>query len=192
MRKTALLLCLLFLYSGGLSAYADKFGGTFSTDYMTQDTKQNSKSITMQATSIPKTPVVQEVTTTTIPAAPLETTVTSPAVFIPQSPQVGAAMPIPLPTTSDIKQIKITVPDYEKKLQAMMQAKEAQALKKKKSLIDSILEEITRYGMVIVLLLVILVIFYALRKDKTTAPPQEPAKPEAIEPAKKTIWDDEF
>jgi hypothetical protein len=187
---------ILFLSFCATYSYADKFGSTLSADYISQDTDQRLKNIPVQTPAVPKTPAIQQ-TTASMPAVletqPIENPVFNPATSIPKTPSIsGASQVISLPSATDLRKVEITVPEYEKKFQEMMQAKEEQAHKKKRTLFESIFEELMRYGMLITLLLVLVVIFYALRKEK--APPAPPAstKPQDIQPRKKTIWDDDF
>jgi len=97
---------------------------------------------------------------------------------------------------ADIKKPNITVPDFEKKYKEMFEEEQIKKQKKKKSLIDSILDEFVRYGILITLGLVIFIVIYTIKKDKDItpqAPPPEAPKEEKrkIE-EKKDIWKEDF
>jgi len=84
---------------------------------------------------------------------------------------------------------KPSVPRYEAAYRAALQ-REAEAKRKKKSLLNAISEEITDYGLYFLLGIVLFLLIYALRKEPTklSAPKPEPAAPG--QPEKKDIWED--
>ncbi|HQP91582.1 MAG TPA: hypothetical protein PLU24_02800 [Candidatus Omnitrophota bacterium] len=88
------------------------------------------------------------------------------------------------------KNPKITVPTFEKQLNALLKEQEIK-LKKKMTLIESIMNEIKNYGLYIVLILVLLTILYAIHKDKPQESTHLAAKPEE-DLTKKDLWHDEF
>lgn len=191
-KKIRLSLFFFLLFIGAATCYADKFGSSFSRDYMTQDTASSLRN----KPSIPQSPQVATVPSsqTTVPMPPVITApLPSPGVSLPQPSTDWTGRITSLPGTTNLKQLKISIPEYEKRLQEMMRTQEEKAKAKKKSLLESILNEITRYGIYIVLGLVILIVLYALHKDKPTVALPPVAKPEDPEGApKKSIWDDEF
>ncbi|MFH0940314.1 MAG: hypothetical protein V1840_00470 [Candidatus Omnitrophota bacterium] len=164
---------------------------------MTQTKQQDIKITPVQVQKIPVT------MTTTAPA--MQTQAIVPALDIPLSPGIptpGISTPAPTlvtPQTPSLTKTRITVPDFEERYKKLLEAQAEAKRKKKKSLIDSVLDEIVRYGFLIVLGLVVLVVIYALRKDKETPGtgfqmPQHPEKPlkEEQEEPKKDIWQDDF
>jgi hypothetical protein len=192
-KKTYLIFIFFLIFIGVGTCAADKFGTSFSGDSMTQDTASgfgNQPSIPQppKITVLPPSPA-----TPPMPALITTTPVTDP----------GASVPLPstswvqniksLPSALDLKQLRIKTPEYEQRFQEMMRPGEEKAKAKKKTLFESILDEITRYGVYIVLGLVILTIFYALHKDKPpVAAPTAAQLQKAEDIKKKTIWDDEF
>ncbi|MFH0876644.1 MAG: hypothetical protein V1863_00285, partial [Candidatus Omnitrophota bacterium] len=90
----------------------------------------------------------------------------------------------------DLKKVDISVPDNERKWRMMLAQQQAKAAKKKKTFSERILEELTKYGMLIALGFVILLVIYAVRKEPTKAG-QPPAAPKGQEP-KKDIWHEDF
>ena len=156
----------------------------------------------MSTVQAPKAPTT---ISTTIPALEIQAQAIAPAIDIPASPDISMpsivmpAATLTTPQTPSLKKTRITVPDYEERYMKLLAAQAEAKRKKKKSLIDSILDEIVRYGFLIVLGLVVLVVFYALRKDRETPGtgfqmPQHPEKSLKDEPEgpKKDIWHDEF
>ncbi|OIO36118.1 MAG: hypothetical protein AUJ74_03430 [Candidatus Omnitrophica bacterium CG1_02_44_16] len=111
---------------------------------------------------------------------------------------VSAPMPyLAAPTTPALTKTRITTPDFEEKYKKLFEAQAKTKHKKKKSLIDSILDEAIHYGLFIVLGLVILVVIYTLQKDKETLKtisrtPQHPGQLTKGEEPKKNIWQDDF
>lgn len=182
---------------------AAKFGGA-STDYITQD-------------EISKAPIKTPSTTAPIPApapaaasnpwqtpkAPTGADLT-PAVIAPAAlptsdlgaPVGPAAMP-EMKSIVDIKPPDITVPNYEARYKAMLNAKVKAVAERKKhmKLIDRILEEVANYGIWIMLGLVIFVLAYTIYKEKETehkiAAGQEQLEQKQMG-EKKDIWQDEF
>ncbi len=176
---------LVFFFCGASVVSADKFGSGLSNDYMTQDASVNLKRqpMSVPAPTVTTSPVVQQ-------QAPLATpTIAVPTVTLPAS-STGATFPAAPSTPSIINTLKpkISVPNFEEQFRKLVRAQEEKLLKKKKTLIESITNEISNYGMLIVLALVILIVLYAIHKDKQTGPSQA----EKAEEGKKTLWDDEF
>jgi|GEM_PF-977942 len=182
------------------SAWAEKFQSSFSNDYMTQSKQQDIKIAPVQ---------VQKTQATIPPSAPIQqqtaiqTQTIAPALDIPQSSGISTqdiyipASTLAAPKVPAMTQTRISVPDFEERYKKLLAAQAEAKHKKKKSLIDSILDEIVHYGFLIVLGLVILVVVYALRKDKKTPGtgfqmPQHPEKTSEHEKPKKDIWQDEF
>ena len=97
---------------------------------------------------------------------------------------------------ADIKKPKITVPDYEKKYRELFEAEQIKKGIKKKSLIDSILDEFVRYGILITLGLVVFIVIYTVKKDKDITPqappPETPKEDEQKIEEKKDIWKENF
>jgi hypothetical protein len=209
-KKTFLLIpflifsALFFLLSA--RAQADKFQSSFSSDYMTQSKQQDIKiaPVAVQKVPITVTSPIQQTAASNAdltPATTIQARAIAPALDIPPSPGISTpdiSMPAPSlvsPKAPALTQMRITVPDYEEKYKKLLAAQAEAKRKKKKSLIDSILDEIVRYGFLIVLGLVVLVVVYALRKDKETPGtgfqmPRHPEKP--LDEPKKDIWQDEF
>lgn len=97
---------------------------------------------------------------------------------------------------ADIKTPKIKVPTYEKQLKAMLESKEkAETKKRRKKLMDEILDEVANYGIWIILGLIAFILVYTLYKDKEIegkiAHEHEEMKQVGM-PEKKDIWKDEF
>lgn len=88
-----------------------------------------------------------------------------------------------------MKKPKITVPDFEKKFREMMEAEQIAKTKKKKGLFESILDEVSRYGYLMVLGLVVVIMIVTLRKEKT---PPAPIGSTSKEEAEKNIWREDF
>ncbi len=156
-----------------------------------------SSPVVPQQVAAPETPWVAP---TVAPAATQPATVVSAG----PAPQAPSAAPIvPSPTTGpginnvpSMQKTRISVPDFEEKYKRMLMAQAEAKKHKKKSLIDSILDELVHYGMFLILGIVILVVIYALRKDKETPGtgfhlPEQPSSKLPQEP-KKDIWHDEF
>ena len=97
---------------------------------------------------------------------------------------------------ADIKKLNITVPDSEKKYRELFEAEQIEKSKKRKSLIDSILDEFVRYGILITLGLVVFIVIYTIKKDKDITPqaPQSetPKEDEQKIEEKKDIWKESF
>ena len=165
---------------------------------MKQTKQQDIKIPSVQVQKIPTTitsPVQQTVQAQAI----------APSLDIPSSSDISAsAISAPIssiaaPEVPALTELHITVPFYEEKYKQMLAAQAEAKTKKKKGFIDSILDEITRYGLFIVFGFVILVVVLALRKDKETPGtgfqmPQHSEKPlgEEQEEPKKDIWHDDF
>ncbi len=195
----------MFLACNAVTPFVEaaKFGGA-STDYITQD-------------EISKTPIKTPSTPSTIPApapaaasnpwqspkAPTGVDLT-PAVVAPAAlpasdlgaPVGPAAMP-EMKTLSDIRPPDISVPNYEARYKAMLNAKAKAVAERKKhmKLIDRILEEIANYGIWIMLGLIVFVLVYTIYKEKETdqkiAEQQEQFEQKQVG-EKKDIWQDEF
>jgi|GEM_PF-2295721 len=157
-------------------------------------------------TAIPEAPTLQTqtpsavqqnaVTTQTTVAAPTPLPAT-PALAGPELPQNLPQPSVPslgTPTaTSNIDQNldpfrpKIRVPRYEAAYLASLRH-EAEERKKRKSLMNAILDEIATYGLYLLLGLVVFLLIYALRKEtiKAGPPKAEVSSLEAQE--KKDIW----
>lgn len=168
---------LVFFFCGASVVSADKFGSGLSSDYMTQDTSAGLKNQPMTVPS--PVPAVQQQAPLATPSAAV------PAMTMPASsfPAVSSA-----PSILNMQKPKISVPNFEEQFRKLVRAQEEKILKKKKTLIESITNEIANYGMLIVLALVILIVLYAIHKDKQAG--HGPA--EKAEEGKKTLWDDEF
>ena len=190
MRTLKIIGIILFLsaLNANSLSYADKFGSSISSDYMTQDTSSSlkNKPSIPQASSIPMATGIQQ------PVVPVTAQAASiPTAYLPKTPSEISTQIQPITSPADLKQLKISVPNYEKQYQDMMRKQEEKGKKKKKTLIESILFEIKQYGMLLVLLMVTLIVFYAVHKDK--APPPTPTETEKkADMKKKSIWDDEF
>ena len=194
---------LLFFSLCSNMAAGEKFGSPFSKDYLKQGSQRNLKSAVPAAQQIPTTdtslpPPTQSEPAPVTPSPAINPSLTQQeilsssiqapkqAIPVPPAPIVGPTL---FKSPYDLKPPRIKVPDYEKRLQAALLAEyQAKISKKKKSLIDSILEETSKYGLLIVLGLVILVMIYAMRKEGKE-PPYERPKPED---EKKDIWHEEF
>ena len=178
------------------AAFAEKFQSSFSQDALTQSNQQDLKQQIPSAPAMPANP-----TPASAPAAMEETSVPKTPSAIPASlpqMQTGTTPAIPqaqqniqVPVTHEIgpmtmPQAKITVPDYEKRFNEMF-LEQAKAAKKKKKLIDAIMDEVTKYGFYMILAFVVLLTVYALRKEEPGAPSGE--KPPGEED-KKDIWKD--
>ncbi len=74
----------------------------------------------------------------------------------------------------------------------MMMAQMAEKNKKKKNLINSILDEITKYGMFIVLGFVVFTVLIVLRMDKIQQKRLQSVHEKSEEETKKDIWHEEF
>lgn len=85
---------------------------------------------------------------------------------------------------------------YEQQYMDSLAAQAMQEAKKKKKFIESIISELSAYGLYIVLGLVAFVVIYTLRKEhrKPSAAPTTPLTetPSDLEENKKDIWSDEF
>lgn len=84
---------------------------------------------------------------------------------------------------------------YEQQYMDSLAAQAMQAAKKKKKLIESIISELSTYGLYIVLGLVAFVVIYTVRKEhrKPSAPTTpSPETPLSLDENKKDIWSDEF
>lgn len=179
------ILGLAFFLCGTAVASADKFGSGLTTDYATQDTSAALKKPLVTQT-VPSTPSIQQ--QTTIPSAAIP----APGAGIPaptatQVPSAFTAMP-KTPSMLDMRKTDISVPNFEEQFRNLLKKQEEKILKKHKTFIESIINEVKNYGMYIVLALVILIVLYAIHKDK-----HEPAPSEKLaEPEKKSLWDDEF
>ncbi|MDD5137906.1 MAG: hypothetical protein WC409_00930 [Candidatus Omnitrophota bacterium] len=192
-------LAVMFLVWNMVTPFAEaaKFGGA-STDYITQD-------------EISKAPIkAPAATTTPIPApAPAAAsnpwqTPKTPAVIAPAAlptsdlgaPVGPAAMP-EMKNLVDIKPPDITVPNYEARYKAMLNAKVKAVAERKKhmKLVDRILEEVANYGIWIMLGLIAFVLIYTIYKEKETehkiAAGQEQLEQKQMG-EKKDIWQDEF
>ncbi len=185
----------VILISVGTSlVYADKIGGSFSTEQITQDTGQNFKKLPSQtpaASSFPKTQVVQQ---TAITPAPAIEPITTSSISQSQDMSLNSfSQTKPLPKDPGIKKLNIKTTDYEEKFKEKMRAAQEKTLMRKKTFIESIMDEIAHFGLLFALLFVIVAVVYALKKEKPPqgAPPPEEKK-EDIEAKPKTIWDDEF
>lgn len=176
---------------------ADKFGSTLSQDYPSAKV-----SAEIKTQPLPKPPSVSAATasnipqawTTSAPSQPITNVYTAPVA--PDAPNSldlsGLSGTTPIKGVDMPKRLNIKVPDYERKFQEMMQKKEAEKIKKKKTLWQSIRDELVRYGAFIILGAVIFIMLYAMRKDKNTLG-MSPSEETRLEEQKtKTIWDDEF
>lgn len=105
-----------------------------------------------------------------------------------QRPSPAPALPSPS-SALDLKKTKITVPDFEKRFRDLMQAEQIAKTQKKKNLFESILDEVSRYGYLMVLGLVVFIVIVTLRKEKTSPPPIGTASKEE---AGKNIWHEDF
>lgn len=192
MNKKILTLALLISAFSVNPACAEKFGSytSTSTDYTTQN---NNLKITATPT-IPKTVITssqrpamaepERLETISIPVQQDINTQMPVAIQPAYKPQITAIKPV-----STMSQQKITVPSFEKQFQAMIKEQEIK-LKKKMTFMESIMNEIQRYGMFIVLILVLLVILYAVHKDKAPQIPHQTQKPTEL--PKKNIWHEDF
>jgi hypothetical protein len=210
--------CLVFILSFWLNmpgAAGDKFGSSVSTDYLTQETPQDFKKTNQATSSSP--PLTQTLPlpannlpvpvnnnpglnaqTTNPPVIQGPITSTNLPTIGPGAPLLSSSPTIPHPTKSiaDIKKVNITVPDFEAKYKELFEMEQAKKNKKKKSLIDSILDEIVHYGILIILGLVVLVVIYTIKKDKDITPqeplPEAPKNMEQKKEGKKDIWEEDF
>lgn len=177
-----LVLCLL-LGAPVSKAAQDKFGSNFQDDYLTKDANQDFKQ-TLQTT-----PVLPPVSQTIPPSLPTAQ---------PNTPSLTSPEPIapPLKNIADIKKLNISVPDFEKKYKELFEAEQIKKNKKKKNLMESILDEVIRYGILITLALVVFVVIYTIKKDRDLtpqAPPVETGKEkEQKTEEKKDIWKEDF
>ena len=138
------------------------------------DTPTMPPTITQEPMTPPSLPTIQ-------PTAPLSS-----------SPPIAP----PMKNIADIKKLNITVPDSEKKYRELFEAGQIEKGKKRKSLIDSILDEFVRYGILITLGLVVFIVIYTIKKDKDITPqaPQSetPKEDEQKIEEKKDIWKESF
>lgn len=215
MKKIIALSFLLFNLSGPVLSYAEKFQDSFSSDYLTQSRQQTMRKQIPSAPVIPSVSVQmpQESTMSETTALPETTTAmpgtskTAPPIIaaptpqssIPQTPlapvvqNLGQASAIPPTASIGFNKINIKVPDYEKKLKEMLEKEEIAKAKKKRTLVESIVDEVTHYGFIFIMIFVVGLIIYALRKDKRTTPGPAVEKPVGLQQEKrKDIWDDDF
>jgi len=207
MKKYATSIAVMFLAWNAmtLSAGAAKFGDA-STDYVTQDKISKTPIKTPSAaTSVPVPAPAPAASSNPwqTPKMPASTDLT-PAVAVPaalptsdlSAPVGPAAMP-EMKNLIDIKPPDITVPNYEARYKAMLNAK-AKAISERKKhlkLIDRILEEVANYGIWLMLGLIAFVLIYTIYKEKETeqkiAAGQEQLE-QKEQGEKKDIWQDEF
>ncbi len=199
-------LVFFLLFSLAWSVWGEKFGGSFSTDYMTQDSPKNLK--TTISTPQPIAPAPDSTLSTSAKSEPALTTAQPPVDPLTSQQQTIMISPMPaqqqaapelstpaigtttLKSPYQVKMPRVTVPDYEKRFQESLQAEHrARIAKKRQSLIDAILEEASKYGLFFVLGFVILVMLYAMRKEgKQPLPPER----EGLDDERKDIWHEEF
>lgn len=95
--------------------------------------------------------------------------------------------PSSLPNVYSVSPPKITVPTFE--MPAMLTAPQGQALTmKKRTLLQTIGDELRKYWLLIVLGFVVLLVIYAMHKTPSGAPPPPQAATDQ-EPGKKDIWE---
>lgn len=131
-----------------------------------------------------------------IPQLPEQDTSITTQVKTPVMPSMPQMSSVTLKGPADIKTPKIKVPTYEKQLKAMLESKEkAETKKRRKKLMDEILDEVANYGIWIILGLIAFILVYTLYKDKEIegkiAHEHEEMKQVGM-PEKKDIWKDEF
>lgn len=196
---------ILFFSFFGTDSYGEtKFS---NSDFSSQDTQQNLKN---NPIPIPTTPKTIPTSTQTVPSGP-SPVITQQLPAIPPLVTTKTNLPTPIPSIDktvilkgpiDLKPVNIKVPNYDQQLQQMMQGEQPK-VKKKKPLLNAILEEITNYGVFIILGLIAFILIYVVRKEKL----EEKAKPtdEGAEPGemsrsgedegpriKRDIWDEKF
>ena len=203
-KRMAALACLWALCLAPAAAQAQKFN-----DFRNEREQLGFPANPTPAPSIPqiKTPEIQS----SLPETPQQTTLSNawgqPKTVAPSPsvPDVSESPGLPLigpsatslKSPSDIKKPKISVPNYESKYQAMLNAKAAAVVDRKKQmkLMDRLLEEIANYGIWIVLGLVAFIMVYTLWKEKEIdekiAAEQENIK-QVGAPEKKDIWKEGF
>lgn len=196
MKKTALgVFLLLFLAAAAPAVFAEKFQSSFSQDYLTQNNNQDLKQQMPSTTATPTTP-------TPVSAQPAieKIPMSIPAPVTAPTAQTPLATPTIIPLQKnmqapvqkgfiDIVKPKITVPDYEKRYKEIFLAQAEKAAKKRKKLIESIMDEVTKYGIYLIFSFVILLILYVLRKEGPAGPTA--GKP-PIEEDRKDIWKEDF
>lgn len=200
------ILIILFFYFFGTNTYGETKIG--NSDFLSQDNQQNLKN---NPVSIPTTPKTILTSTQTKPSGP-NPVMTQQLPSIPPLLTTKTNLPTLLPSIGktaipkspmDLKPLDIKVPNYDQQLQQLIQSEQPPKVKKKKPLLDAILEEITNYGVFIILGLVAFILVYVVRREKVG----EKAKPadEADEPGetsessegevpkiKRDIWDEKF
>ena len=203
----------IFLCASVALASAEKFGGSFSDDYLTKDNQQSltkAAPVTQPLSTPTSIPPTSTSSPTILPSAQSEPSLPAGQMPPAQAPVLSTqpvsqqqipspailatpSQPVSIKSPYEIEQPKITVPKYEERLMAALAAEQQAKIRKKMSLIDSIVEEATKYGLLLVLCFVVLVVVYAMRKE--TKPPMAPpgTGPTGTCPAdKKDIWHEEF
>jgi hypothetical protein len=217
MKKIITLLSVFLICDlvGPFFSCAEKIQNSFATDYLTQSRQQtlkrqipNSPIIPSTSVQMPQENTMSETTTlpettTAIPKtsktappmtlAPATQTSMPQTTLAPVQQNLGSTPAVPPTASIGFNKINIKVPDYEKKLREMLRDQEIAKAKKKKTLIESIVDEITHYGFIFIMVFVVGLIIYALRKDKRTMPGPPIEKPVGLQPdEKKDIWSEEF
>ena len=105
----------------------------------------------------------------------------------------ASSMATNLKSPSDLKKLRIKVPNFEDRYKKLMEASIAKKLKRKKTLLEKISDEATEYGFFIIFGLVIITVIITLKMDKTKQKEllTVNAKPDEAE-KKQDIWNDEF
>jgi hypothetical protein len=207
-RYERLAVLVFMLWSWGAPfAQAEKFG-SLSTDTMIQQDNRNefpsSQSSLPSTASVPgPSKTITAKTPWQTPQLPAGTEMTAPA-DVPAAVST-ADMNLPAPATSmpqmknfaDIRPPDITVPDYEAKFRASIEAKTKAVAERKKQmkLIDRILEEVANYGIWLILGLVAFILAYSIYKEKETdekISAEQELQEQKIQGEKKDIWKDEF
>lgn len=102
--------------------------------------------------------------------------------------------PEPIKGVTDLKKLKVKVPDYEDRYKKMMEAAIAQKMAKKRTFLESISDEITKYGFFIVFGLVVVTVIITLKIDRTKQKELTTvnAKPDEEMLKKTDIWNEDF
>lgn len=196
MKKAVSGVVLLLFFGAAAPAFStDKFQSSFSQDYSIKNNKQELKQDLPSAPSVPAVapssiqPAAQEtsvVVPESAPTPPIESTASVP----PVSPIQQKIQAPEQKGLIDIPKTRISVPDYEKQYREMFLSQAEKAARKRKKLIESIIDEVTKYGIYLIFGFVILLILYALRKGEPAGGPTGD-KPH-FEDDKKDIWKEDF
>ncbi len=170
--------------------YAEKFESGFSNDLSTQDTNLKLK---VQPSVIKQAPPAINQAILPITPHPKIEPISLESQRLPAQ-QTAWTDRIKTKLTLFVQGYnKVRAPTlYEKQLEKLLHPEEDVFIKKKKKFIESIMDEVSNYGMYIVLILVLLIILGVIHKDKEKAMERPIIVQKQGDIPKKNLWDEDF